>query len=194
MEKVAQYCPCLDEAVQYLDDGLAGIADSGDVSSATSAAPGSAASIVECFATSSGAYQTEKYEIMKNEESKGGILLPSQEIGLKFYSQLVGAIVLCAVSGKCDDILNTITELWDDTVEAVGENLVGSLRAYIASIIEPVQVNLETFNSIMDEFNNSVSCAWTTLKNNLKTLLRLLGVSQMTSLGWWNLLLVSLRR
>jgi len=116
---------------------LTDIADSGDASSATTAALESAASIVDCLATSSGAYSSEKYEIMKNEEDKGGILIPGEEISLKFYAQLAGSVALCATTSKCDDILNTMTGLWDDT----------ELRQSATALFQPYVHTLPTLSS-----------------------------------------------
>ena len=150
IKSVTEYCPCMEKALEYSSKNLS----EGDVSGVFLEG---AASLIECFAESSSSYSTEKYEVMENEKQKGGVLIEGKEIGLKFYSQLIGAVALCFASGKCDDILNTMASLFDDTVDSVGDDLVASLRAYISSLIEPVEVNLTTFSSIKDEFDTALS-------------------------------------
>ena len=191
IEKATKFCPCMDKVVKYLADGLGDIADEGGTSAATTAALEAAASIFECFVESMN-IRSEKAQIMKAEETRGGVenavLLPGVEIGIKFYAQIVGAAALCISAGECQGIIDTLHDLFEDTAKKLGKSLVGALQKYLVLLLSPVKRSFDKVRSLEDQFYKSMNdCVEEVSKNSRRIVANIERVFKSVEMGIKNI-------
>lgn len=123
-------CSCYDKLMIYLSEGIGDIAEDAEVNEITASAIDAFSGVLDCFLDSSGTIDSNKEEVIASEKAKDGLFIQGLEVGIRQYSNILVAVGICVSSSKCDDIITIFVNIFKDTVNQIGGELIDALKTY----------------------------------------------------------------
>ena len=149
VKKSKATCSCLTELQDAIEDGALTIIESAKVEAATSTALRTVSDAAQCLVNKGFDVKNNREEVMADLAPNGRkILLKLPEIDTAFYTEAIGAAVLCAF-GEC----SALSRLFQSYFESSDNQLAKQFKSEMRRLFNPIEVLKRDTEAIIEKFS-----------------------------------------